>query len=94
MGLSGHKKNKLFLFKIIKAVDYESDAANAHKDLPYYPAPVFNSVRGYFGIRKCGKLDLFTPLLLQFPLKFAHMVVNPNENAPKTFLITLNFLFF
>ena len=79
---------------IFKAVDYESDAANAHKDLPDYPTPVFNSVRGYFGIRKCGKLDLFTPFLLQFPPKLVHMVVNPHGNAPKTFLLTLNCLFF
>ena len=36
------KKNKLFSFKINETVDYESDVANAHRDLPYYPTPAFN----------------------------------------------------
>jgi hypothetical protein len=46
MGLPGHKKNKLFLFKGSSDGDLENDDVFAHKNLPYYTTSQFNSVMG------------------------------------------------
>jgi hypothetical protein len=40
------KKNNLLLFKGLRDGDSENDAAFAHKILPYYTTPQFNSVTG------------------------------------------------
>jgi hypothetical protein len=40
------KKNKFLLFKGLRDGDSENNAAFAHKNVPYYTTPQFNSVTG------------------------------------------------